>query len=153
MPYCSHGNSCYYAGIMMVLTAAFEFDPVQAKLVKGRPSDDAELNDVCDLSRASQPGNPKSLASPPQLIRSRSLPHIDIKTKERPFSCPYAAKARILVHAHLERLDLPPHTLRTGASPPTPLLLTVRLFTSSSSPTVHLSRPICYVEVLSTPVE
>ena len=108
-----------HAGILMVLTAAFEFDPVQAKLVKGRPSDDGELNEVCALSRTSRLGNTEHLPFPPQmqLIRSRSLPHIDIKTKERPFSCPYAAKARILVHAHLERLDLPPHTLRTGTSP------------------------------------
>ena len=52
--------------------------------------------------------------SPSQLIQSRSLPHIDIKTKERPFSAPYAAKARILVHAHLERVDLPPHSLQIG---------------------------------------
>ncbi len=40
-----------------------------------------------------------------QLIQSKALPHIDIKTKENPFCAPYAAKARILVHAHLERLE------------------------------------------------
>ena len=47
----------------MVLTAAFEFDPVQAKLVKGRPSDDGELNEVCALSRTSRLGNTERLPS------------------------------------------------------------------------------------------
>jgi len=75
----------------MILTAAMEFHPANSKMVKDRPSDDAELS---------------------ELIQSRLLPHIDIKTKERPFSAPYAAKGRILVHAHLERVELPPHTLQ-----------------------------------------
>jgi len=77
----------------MILTAAMEFHPANSKMVKDRPSDDAELS---------------------ELIQSRLLPHIDIKTKERPFSAPYAAKGRILVHAHLERVELPPHTLQIG---------------------------------------
>ena len=43
------------------------------------------------------------------------LPHIDIKTKERPFSAPYASKARILTHSHLERYrSLPQNTLQIG---------------------------------------
>ena len=43
------------------------------------------------------------------------LPHIDIKTKERPFSAPYASKARILTHSHLERYrSLPQSTLQIG---------------------------------------
>ena len=51
---------------------------------------------------------------PVQIIRSKTLPHIDIKTKENPFCAPYAAKARILVHAHLERFRLRPDTLAVG---------------------------------------
>ncbi len=52
-----------------------------------------------------------------QIIQSKALPHIDIKTKENPFGAPYAAKARILVHAHLERMErfrLRPDTLAIG---------------------------------------
>ena len=58
-----HGVSDTHAGILMVLTAAFEFDPVQAKLVKGRPSDDGELNEICALSRTSGLGNTECLLS------------------------------------------------------------------------------------------
>ena len=31
----------------MILTAAMEFHPANSKMVKDRPSDDAELNEVC----------------------------------------------------------------------------------------------------------
>ncbi|XP_064404076.1 translocation protein SEC63 homolog [Halichondria panicea] len=79
--------------VVMILTAAFEFNSDQSPLVKKRPSDDMELSEI---------------------IQSKALPHIDIKTKENPFGAPYAAKARILVHAHLERMErfrLRPDTL------------------------------------------
>lgn len=71
--------------IMMILTAAFEFNPSHGKAIGLRATDDLYLSEV---------------------IRSKALPHIDIKTKEQPFASPYAAKTRILIHAHLERLPL-----------------------------------------------
>ena len=51
-----------------------------------------------------------------QIIRSKALPHIDIKTEENPFCAPYAAKARILIHTHLEHFRLRLDTLAVGES-------------------------------------
>lgn len=34
------------------------------------------------------------------------LPRVNAKTKERPFCAVYATKARILMHAHLSRMEL-----------------------------------------------
>ena len=36
------------------------------------------------------------------------LPRVNAKTKERPFCAVYATKARILMHAHLSRMELSP---------------------------------------------
>ena len=38
--------SVCHAGLLMVLTAAFEFNPQYSKLLPPRPSDDEELNEV-----------------------------------------------------------------------------------------------------------
>jgi translocation protein SEC63 len=81
-------------GLLMVLTAAFEFNPQFSKLLPARPSDDEELS---------------------ELIHSRSLPHISVKVKEPVLREIYAIKACILIHAHLEKVGLPPATLRPGA--------------------------------------
>jgi translocation protein SEC63 len=77
--------------LLMVLTAAFEFNPQFSKLLPARPSDDEELS---------------------ELIHSRSLPHISVKVKEPVLREIYAIKACILIHAHLEKVGLPPATLR-----------------------------------------
>lgn len=77
----------------MFLTAAMEFNHEVSQLLPSRPSDDMELS---------------------KLIASRTLPHVDVKTKERPFCLPYAIKARILVHAHIERVPLHSSFLEAG---------------------------------------
>ena len=44
-----------------------------------------------------------------QLIKE--LTDMQEKVRERPFSDPYSLKARALIYAHLNRVDLPPQTL------------------------------------------
>uniref|UniRef100_A0A3P8UTX3 SEC63 homolog, protein translocation regulator n=1 Tax=Cynoglossus semilaevis TaxID=244447 RepID=A0A3P8UTX3_CYNSE len=67
----------------MVLTAAFEFDPRSNKEATIRPTDNIVV---------------------PQLIRE--LGNINVKKKEPPFCYPYSLKARVLVLAHLARMDV-----------------------------------------------
>uniref|UniRef100_A0A671P0U6 Translocation protein SEC63 homolog n=1 Tax=Sinocyclocheilus anshuiensis TaxID=1608454 RepID=A0A671P0U6_9TELE len=67
----------------MVLTAAFEFDPRSNKEAIIRPTDNIEV---------------------PQLIRE--LGNINVKKKEPPFCYPYSLKARVLLLAHLARMDV-----------------------------------------------
>uniref|UniRef100_A0A7N6C2W5 Translocation protein SEC63 homolog n=1 Tax=Anabas testudineus TaxID=64144 RepID=A0A7N6C2W5_ANATE len=69
--------------LAMVLTAAFEFDPRSNKEATIRPTDNIEV---------------------PQLIRE--LGNINVKKKEPPFCYPYSLKARVLVLAHLARMDI-----------------------------------------------
>ncbi|KAM9704063.1 translocation protein SEC63 homolog [Menidia menidia] len=69
--------------LTMVLTAAFEFDPRSNKEATIRPTDNIEV---------------------PQLIRE--LGNINVKKKEPPFCYPYSLKARVLVLAHLARMDV-----------------------------------------------
>ncbi|KAK0136164.1 Translocation protein SEC63 [Merluccius polli] len=69
--------------LAMVLTAAFEFDPRSNKEATIRPTDNIEV---------------------PQLIRE--LGNINVKKKEPPFCYPYSLKARVLVLAHLSRMDV-----------------------------------------------
>uniref|UniRef100_A0A8D3DQP3 Translocation protein SEC63 homolog n=1 Tax=Scophthalmus maximus TaxID=52904 RepID=A0A8D3DQP3_SCOMX len=69
--------------LAMVLTAAFEFDPRSNKETTIRPTDNIEV---------------------PQLIRE--LGNINVKKKEPPFCYPYSLKARVLVLAHLARMDV-----------------------------------------------
>uniref|UniRef100_A0AAQ4PL10 Translocation protein SEC63 homolog n=1 Tax=Gasterosteus aculeatus aculeatus TaxID=481459 RepID=A0AAQ4PL10_GASAC len=71
------------SGLAMVLTAAFEFDPRSNKDATIRPTDNIEV---------------------PQLIRE--LGNINVKKKEPPFCYPYSLKARVLVLAHLARMDV-----------------------------------------------
>ena len=40
-------TSVLVLGIVMILTAAFEFNSDQSPLIKKRPSDDMELSEVC----------------------------------------------------------------------------------------------------------
>lgn len=51
-----------------------------------------------------------------QLIKR--LPNLDEKNKEKPLCYPYSVKARALLHAHFQRLDLPPDTLAVGMYTP-----------------------------------
>ncbi|KAJ8008714.1 hypothetical protein DPEC_G00081280 [Dallia pectoralis] len=69
--------------LCMVLTAAFEFDPRSNKEATIRPTDNVEV---------------------PQLIRE--LGNINVKKKEPPFCYPYSLKARVLVLAHLARMEV-----------------------------------------------
>lgn len=69
--------------LTMVLTAAFEFDPRSNKEATIRPTDNIVV---------------------PQLIRE--LGNINVKKKEPPFCYPYSLKARVLVLAHLARMDV-----------------------------------------------
>uniref|UniRef100_A0AAY5KNX4 Translocation protein SEC63 homolog n=1 Tax=Esox lucius TaxID=8010 RepID=A0AAY5KNX4_ESOLU len=69
--------------LCMVLTAAFEFDPRSNKEATIRPTDNLEV---------------------PQLIRE--LGNINVKKKEPPFCYPYSLKARVLVLAHLARMEV-----------------------------------------------
>lgn len=69
--------------LTMVLTAAFEFDPRSNKEATIRPTDNIEV---------------------PQLIRE--LGNINVKKKEPPFCYPYSFKARVLVLAHLARMEV-----------------------------------------------
>ena len=41
-------------GLLMVLTAAFEFNPQYSKLLPPRPTDDEELNEVINIPNISQ---------------------------------------------------------------------------------------------------
>ncbi|XP_030577606.1 translocation protein SEC63 homolog isoform X2 [Archocentrus centrarchus] len=69
--------------LIMVLTAALEFDPRNNKEATIRPTDNVEV---------------------PQLIRE--LGNINVKKKEPPFYYPYSLKARVLVLAHLARMEV-----------------------------------------------
>ncbi|XP_045577176.1 translocation protein SEC63 homolog isoform X4 [Salmo salar] len=69
--------------LSMVLTAAFEFDPRSNKEATIRPTDNIQV---------------------PQLIRE--LGNINVKKKEPPFCYPYSLKARVLVMAHLARMEV-----------------------------------------------
>ena len=77
----------------MILTAAMEFSNELSQLLPSRPSDNVELS---------------------RIIASRSLPHVNAKTKERFMGMPYSVKARILLHSHLERVPLNSQFLETG---------------------------------------
>ena len=44
----------------------------------------------------------------------KALPNLQEKNKERPLCFPYSVKARALVLAHCQRLDLPPDSLEMG---------------------------------------
>ncbi|KAK3097244.1 hypothetical protein FSP39_007997 [Pinctada imbricata] len=74
--------------VIMVLAGSFEFDKFHNAEIIERPSDNEEV---------------------PQLIKR--LPNLDEKNKEKPLCYPYSVKARALLHAHFQRLDLPPNTL------------------------------------------
>ncbi|XP_078398635.1 translocation protein SEC63 homolog [Cetorhinus maximus] len=69
--------------LIMVLTAAFEFDPRSNKEAVMRPTDNVEI---------------------PQLIRE--LGNVNEKKKELPFCLPYSVKSRVLLLAHLSRLEI-----------------------------------------------
>ncbi|XP_062601952.1 translocation protein SEC63 homolog isoform X4 [Saccostrea cucullata] len=74
--------------VIMVLAGSFEFDKFHNAEIVERPSDNEEV---------------------PMLIKR--LPNLDEKNKEKPLCYPYSVKARALLHAHFQRLDLPPDTL------------------------------------------
>lgn len=74
--------------VIMVLAGSFEFDKFHNAEIVERPSDNEEV---------------------PMLIKH--LPNLDEKNKDKPLCYPYSVKARALLHAHFQRLDLPPDTL------------------------------------------
>ena len=79
-------------GVLMILATAVEFSPGSQAGVKNRPSDDIYLN---------------------QLVKQ--LEHtIKVDTREQPFCQTYVAKARLLIHAYFERIQLQDPGLRQG---------------------------------------
>lgn len=98
-------------GLAMVLTAALEFDPRNNKEATTRPTDNIEVPQVTtdSVTCSCQDWDVKKNSSKPspvchQLIRE--LGNINVKKKEPPFCYPYSLKARVLVLAHLARMDL-----------------------------------------------
>lgn len=73
---------------IMILASSREFERGSNQEIEERPSDNTEV---------------------PKLIKE--LPEFQEKIKERPYSDPYSIKARALICAHLNRIDLPPQTL------------------------------------------
>ncbi|XP_005992542.1 translocation protein SEC63 homolog [Latimeria chalumnae] len=69
--------------LIMVITAALEFDPHNNKEATIRPTDNVEI---------------------PQLIRE--IGSINLKKNEPPFNCPYSLKARVLLLSHLSRMEI-----------------------------------------------
>ncbi|KAK2715577.1 hypothetical protein QYM36_010230 [Artemia franciscana] len=74
--------------VIMVLGASAEFHVKHNSEIQERPSDNQEI---------------------PMLFKV--LPQLNEKNKERPLCFSYSVKARALIHAHLSRLPLNPHTL------------------------------------------
>ncbi|XP_018409038.1 PREDICTED: translocation protein SEC63 homolog [Nanorana parkeri] len=70
--------------LIMVLAGASEFDPQYNKDATSRPADNVLI---------------------PQLIRE--LGGINLKKNEPPLTCPYSLKARVLLLAHLSRMQIP----------------------------------------------
>ncbi|KAK6187306.1 hypothetical protein SNE40_005367 [Patella caerulea] len=71
---------------VMILAASFEFDKFHNSEVVERPSDNEQI---------------------PALMKM--LPHMQEKNKERPLCYPYSVKARALLMAQFQRIDLPPN--------------------------------------------
>ncbi|XP_063405135.1 translocation protein SEC63 homolog [Mytilus trossulus] len=74
--------------VVMVLAGSFEFDKFHNQEIVERPSDNEEV---------------------PWLIKM--LPNLEEKHKEKPLCYPYSVKARALLHAHFNRLELSQNTL------------------------------------------
>ncbi|KAM9317396.1 translocation protein SEC63 homolog [Gastrophryne carolinensis] len=70
--------------LIMVLAGASEFDPQYNKDATSRPADNILI---------------------PQLIRE--IGSINLKKNEPPLTCPYSLKARVLLLAHLSRMQIP----------------------------------------------
>ena len=77
--------------MIMVLTSAMEFSKSSYVGIQERPSDNVHLNAL-----------------------TKQLPQVNVKTKEVPFCTPYATKCRLLLHAHLEQIDLSEEGLMNG---------------------------------------
>jgi translocation protein SEC63 len=74
--------------VIMILAASLEFDKRHNSQVTERATDNEEV---------------------PALIKQ--LPHLNEKCKEVPLCRNYSVKTRAIIHAHLSRLQLNPHTL------------------------------------------
>ena len=74
--------------VIMILGASAEFHRRNNQDILERPSDNVEV---------------------PQLMKK--LPQLHEKNKERPLCFIYSIKSRVLLHAHLSRISLPPNTL------------------------------------------
>ena len=77
----------------MILSTAIELSSKKQAGVVDRPTDDEPLN-----------------------VLVKKLPNIKIDTKERPFCIPYVAKCRLLLHSHLEHIDVQDKGLMQGES-------------------------------------
>ncbi|MEE6475973.1 hypothetical protein FKM82_010921 [Ascaphus truei] len=70
--------------LVMVLAGASEFDPQYNKDATSKPTDNIQI---------------------PQLIRE--IGSINLKKNEPPLTCPYSLKSRVLLLAHLSRMQIP----------------------------------------------
>ncbi|VDD94742.1 unnamed protein product [Enterobius vermicularis] len=82
-----------FLGIIMVIGASFEFWKRHNKEIVERESDDIEL---------------------PPLIKE--FKNLSENTREQPFHMAYALKARLFIHAHLSRFELPSPSLRIDST-------------------------------------
>ena len=82
-----------FIGLVMILATAKELSNDQLAGVKDRPSDDVHLN-----------------------ILVKQLPNVKVDTREQPFCRTYVAKARLLLHAYLEHIEIQDPGLLKGES-------------------------------------
>jgi hypothetical protein len=91
----------------MILSLAREFDRTRNPVIIDRPSDNIELPKV----RLEKFNSTKILSLIFQI--NRQMP--DVQEKPRgPLQVPYSIKARILIHAHLRRLNTLSDDLEKG---------------------------------------
>lgn len=100
----------------MILTASLEFDPRNNKEATIRPTDNVEVPQVTASSNAKSRSGGVGINWPISVLNTlnphcllqliRELGNINVKKKEAPFCYPYSLKARVLVLAHLARMEV-----------------------------------------------
>ena len=90
---CMYMYTYNFIGLVMILATAKELSNDQLAGVKDRPSDDVHLN-----------------------VLVKQLPNVKVDTREQPFCRTYVAKARLLLHAYLEHIEIQDPGLLKGES-------------------------------------
>ena len=83
--------SLFVLGLLMIMATGRELMSKQQAGVLDRPSDNIHLN-----------------------VLVKQLPSLKVDTREPPFNRPSVAKARLLLHAHLERIEIQDPGLLNG---------------------------------------